>query len=190
MPEINYLWTPPAPVSLPVRGTRARFPVNRLFFVGRNYQAHAREMGTSVDKASMRPVYFTKFSAMLAESGTVANARSHANTDEHLARPRGRNGGTTVVGQRPGADHGRISHPAGAFSGEAAGRRSRREVSAAVPRDRAYGSHPHFGGQRQRSALVALLQAFQLLCPTLSDKMAVGHLRQAIRPRIGIGFRP
>ena len=72
MPEINYLWTPPAPVSLPVRGTRARFPVNRLFFVGRNYQAHAREMGTSVDKASMRPVYFTKFSAMLAESGTVA----------------------------------------------------------------------------------------------------------------------
>jgi fumarylpyruvate hydrolase len=72
MSEINYLWAPPAPVSLPVRGTRARFPVNRLFFVGRNYQAHAREMGTSVDKASMRPVYFTKFSAMLAESGMVA----------------------------------------------------------------------------------------------------------------------
>ena len=72
MSEINYLWAPPAPISLPVRGTRARLPVNRLFFVGRNYQAHAREMGTSVDKASMRPVYFTKFSAMLAESGTVA----------------------------------------------------------------------------------------------------------------------
>ena len=72
MSELNYLWAPPAPVSLPVRGTRARFPVNRLFFVGRNYQAHAREMGTAVDKASMRPVYFTKFSSMLAESGTVA----------------------------------------------------------------------------------------------------------------------
>lgn len=72
MPEINYLWAPPAPVSLPVRGTRARFPVNRLFFVGRNYQAHALEMGTSVDKASMRPVYFTKSAPMLAQSGTVA----------------------------------------------------------------------------------------------------------------------
>ena len=69
MPEINYLWAPPAPVSLPVRGTGARFPVNRLFFVGRNYQAHAIEMGTSVDKASMRPVYFTKSSANLALSG-------------------------------------------------------------------------------------------------------------------------
>ncbi len=72
MPDINYLWAPPAPVSLPVRGTRARFPVNRLFFVGRNYQAHALEMGTSVDKASMRPVYFTKSAPMLAQSGTVA----------------------------------------------------------------------------------------------------------------------
>lgn len=72
MADMNYLWTPPAPVSLPVRGTSKRFPVNRLFFVGRNYQAHAREMGTSVDKASMRPVYFTKFAAMLAESGSTA----------------------------------------------------------------------------------------------------------------------
>ena len=72
MAEMNYLWTPPAPVSLPVRGTSTRFPVSRLFFVGRNYQAHAREMGTSVDKASMQPVYFTKFAAMLAESGSTA----------------------------------------------------------------------------------------------------------------------
>ena len=72
MPEINYLWAPPAPVSLPVRGTGARFPVNRLFFVGRNYQAHALEMGTSVDKGSMRPVYFTKSSANLALSGSTA----------------------------------------------------------------------------------------------------------------------
>ena len=72
MPEINYLWTPPAPVSLPVRGTGARFPVNRLFFVGRNYQAHAIEMGSSVDKASMRPMYFTKSSANLALSGGTA----------------------------------------------------------------------------------------------------------------------
>lgn len=72
MPEINYLWAPPAPVSLPVCGTSARYPVNRLFFVGRNYQAHAIEMGTSVDKATMRPVYFTKSSANLALSGTTA----------------------------------------------------------------------------------------------------------------------
>ncbi len=32
----SYLWTPPPPPSLPVRGQAARLPVNRLFFVGRD----------------------------------------------------------------------------------------------------------------------------------------------------------
>ena len=40
----TYLWTPPAVRSLPVRGQQARYPINRLFFVGRNYHAHAAEM--------------------------------------------------------------------------------------------------------------------------------------------------
>ena len=35
-------------------------PVHRLFFVGRNYHAHALEMGKPVDKAVERPFYFTK----------------------------------------------------------------------------------------------------------------------------------
>ena len=69
----TYLWTPPAIPSLPVRGTTARLPVNRLFFVGRNYHAHALEMGKPVDKANARPFYFTKSAATLVETGaTVA----------------------------------------------------------------------------------------------------------------------
>jgi fumarylpyruvate hydrolase len=69
----TYLWTPPPTPSLPVRGTSARLPVNRLFFVGRNYHAHAVEMGKPVDKANERPFYFTKSSATLVETGaTVA----------------------------------------------------------------------------------------------------------------------
>ena len=35
----TYLWTPPPVYSLPVRGKTERLPVNRLFFVGRNYHA-------------------------------------------------------------------------------------------------------------------------------------------------------
>ncbi len=38
-------WAPPAPVSLPVQGQSQRAPVNRIFCVGRNYAAHAAEMG-------------------------------------------------------------------------------------------------------------------------------------------------
>lgn len=73
MSTTPYLWTPPAIPSLPVRGSAARAPVNRLFFVGRNYHAHAQEMGRPVDKANERPFYFTKSATTLVESGaTVA----------------------------------------------------------------------------------------------------------------------
>ena len=69
----TYLWTPPPVCSLPVRGTTQRLPINRLFFVGRNYHAHAVEMGRPVDKATTKPFYFTKASSTLVESGaTVA----------------------------------------------------------------------------------------------------------------------
>ena len=66
-----YLWTPPATPSLPVLGNTARFPVNRIFCVGRNYHAHAIEMGRPVDKASMKPFYFTKSPTALVESGAT-----------------------------------------------------------------------------------------------------------------------
>jgi len=69
----TYLWNPPAVASLPVRGKSERLPVNRLFFVGRNYHAHAVEMGRPVDKSLEVPFYFTKAPSTLVESGaTVA----------------------------------------------------------------------------------------------------------------------
>ncbi len=69
----DYLWTPPPVASLPVRGDSRRLPVNRLFFVGRNYHAHAVEMGRPVDKSVEQPFYFTKAPSTLVESGaTVA----------------------------------------------------------------------------------------------------------------------
>jgi fumarylpyruvate hydrolase len=76
----TYLWTPPAIASLPVRGKAERLPVNRLFFVGRNYHAHAIEMGRPVDKTVEVPFYFTKSLPTLVESGaTVAYPPGTAN---------------------------------------------------------------------------------------------------------------
>ncbi|WP_126975981.1 fumarylacetoacetate hydrolase family protein [Frigidibacter oleivorans] len=50
---------PPAPqVSLPVAGTAARFPVRRVYCVGRNYAEHAREMGHDPDREP--PFFFQK----------------------------------------------------------------------------------------------------------------------------------
>ncbi|WP_043698972.1 fumarylacetoacetate hydrolase family protein [Tepidimonas taiwanensis] len=65
------LWPPPEPVSLTVRDRDIRLPVRRLFFVGRNYHAHAREMGVTIDKATTQPFYFTKSALHLVPSGTM-----------------------------------------------------------------------------------------------------------------------
>lgn len=68
----NFLWTPPAVASVAVRNLDARLPVNRLFFVGRNYHAHANEMGRPVDKSVERPFYFTKSpQTLLADGATL-----------------------------------------------------------------------------------------------------------------------
>lgn len=69
----TYIFTPPAIPSLPIRGKSERFPINRIFCVGRNYHAHAVEMGKPVDKSVERPFYFTKSPSSLMVSGaTVA----------------------------------------------------------------------------------------------------------------------
>ena len=38
-------------VAAPVRGRSERLPIGRIFCVGRNYDAHAREMGVPVEGA-------------------------------------------------------------------------------------------------------------------------------------------
>lgn len=71
MTQTNYLWSPPPVYSLPVHGSKARYPVNRIFCVGRNYHAHAIEMGVPVDKTTAQPFYFTKAASTLVESGAT-----------------------------------------------------------------------------------------------------------------------
>lgn len=45
-------------VALPIVGSDARFPVRRVYCVGRNYAAHAREMGFDPDREP--PFFFCK----------------------------------------------------------------------------------------------------------------------------------
>jgi fumarylpyruvate hydrolase len=42
---MSFVFTPPAVVSVPVVGSEDRFPVHRIYCVGRNYEEHAKEMG-------------------------------------------------------------------------------------------------------------------------------------------------
>jgi fumarylpyruvate hydrolase len=53
----------PPPVLLPVGDGAVSFPVNRIFCVGRNYAAHAREMGHDPDREP--PFFFAKHATYL-----------------------------------------------------------------------------------------------------------------------------
>lgn len=67
---MNYIIAPPAIPSLPVIDSDQRFPIRRVFCIGRNYAEHAREMGASVDKSS--PMFFCKpADAVLADGVDV-----------------------------------------------------------------------------------------------------------------------
>ena len=54
----NYVFAPPATVSVGVVGESARYPVRRIYCVGRNYAEHAREMGHDPDREL--PFFFQK----------------------------------------------------------------------------------------------------------------------------------
>jgi fumarylpyruvate hydrolase len=54
---MQYLFTPPAVVSVPVVGKTEQFPVHRIYCVGRNYEEHAKEMGGPGREA---PFFFMK----------------------------------------------------------------------------------------------------------------------------------
>ena len=59
---------PPA-FTIPVNGETAAYPVARIFCVGRNYAAHAKEMGHEVDREN--PFYFTKSPAHAIHTGAT-----------------------------------------------------------------------------------------------------------------------
>lgn len=55
---MSYVFPPQAPVGIPVAGSADLFPVRRVYCVGRNYAAHAREMGFDPDREP--PFFFCK----------------------------------------------------------------------------------------------------------------------------------
>jgi fumarylpyruvate hydrolase len=55
-------------VTLPVTGRPERFPVRRIFCVGRNYAEHIKEMGGDPDAEP--PFFFTKPADAVVESGS------------------------------------------------------------------------------------------------------------------------
>lgn len=65
-----YVFPPPSVLFLPVFGSEDRFPLRRVFCIGRNYADHAKEMGAEINRAE--PVFFLKpADAVVPQGGQV-----------------------------------------------------------------------------------------------------------------------
>ena len=64
---MEFVIAPPPQPSLPVRGAEGRFPIHRIYCVGRNYAAHAVEMGHDPDREP--PFFFQKNPDTIVPSG-------------------------------------------------------------------------------------------------------------------------
>src|SRR3546814_14733516 len=65
---MDYVIAAPPQVSLEIAGESARFPVRRIFCVGRNYAAHIREMGGDERDP---PFYFCKPADAIVPTGSA-----------------------------------------------------------------------------------------------------------------------
>jgi fumarylpyruvate hydrolase len=63
----DLLFSPPPVLAASVRGIERKVPIRRIFCVGRNYEAHAKEMGVAADREA--PFWFTKASEDHVPSG-------------------------------------------------------------------------------------------------------------------------
>ena len=76
----DYVIAPPATAYVPVAGG-GRFPVRRVFCVGRNYAEHAREMGHDPDREA--PFFFTKPADSLVIGGADMAYPTHTKELHH-----------------------------------------------------------------------------------------------------------
>ena len=83
---MSFVFPPPAPVSVPVVGRAERFPVARVYCVGRNYEEHAKEMGFTGREP---PFFFMKPADALVvidagQTGTIPYARQTRNLHHEI----------------------------------------------------------------------------------------------------------
>jgi len=99
----GFVITPPAIPALAIAGSDQTFPVRRVFCVGRNYAAHAREMGS--DPSREPPFFFTKpADAVVPASGSVPYPSSTAELHHEVELVVALKGGGTDIAPEQALD--------------------------------------------------------------------------------------
>jgi fumarylpyruvate hydrolase len=80
---MSFVFPPPAAPSVEIKGRAERFPVHRIYCVGRNYAAHAREMG--MDPEREPPFFFSKpADAIVPNNATIPYPSRTANLHHEI----------------------------------------------------------------------------------------------------------
>lgn len=64
---MEFAFEPAEPVSLPIRDSNTRFPVRRIYCIGKNYAKHVVEMGG--DASRSEPIFFAKAAETIVQNG-------------------------------------------------------------------------------------------------------------------------
>jgi fumarylpyruvate hydrolase len=80
---MKYVFEPEQQIAVPVIGREEQFPVRRVYCVGRNYAAHAREMGFDPDREP--PFFFCKpdNSVVVVKPGTTGTIAYPPGTSDY-----------------------------------------------------------------------------------------------------------
>ncbi|MCA8885542.1 MAG: fumarylacetoacetate hydrolase family protein [Hyphomonadaceae bacterium] len=78
---MSFAIAPPPQPSVAIAASDQRFPVRRIFCVGRNYADHVREMGN--DPKSEPPLFFSKPADAVVESGAAIAYPSNTSNLHH-----------------------------------------------------------------------------------------------------------
>jgi fumarylpyruvate hydrolase len=99
---MSFAFTPTPPVSLPIAGSDARFPVHRVYCVGRNYAEHVKEMGGEVGRDP--PFFFAKPPDALVTDGRFPYPALSSDVHHEVELVVALGPGTTVFGHAVGLD--------------------------------------------------------------------------------------
>ncbi len=123
----DLIFAAPLPVTVAVAGSALRFPVRRIFCVGRNYAEHSREMGG--DPGVEAPFFFTKPADTVVASGAIIPFPSATTNLHHEAE--------LVVALGKGGANIRAEDASDLIWGHAAGNDlTRRDLQAQAKADR------------------------------------------------------
>lgn len=78
---MKHAFTPAPQPSVAIAGSDERFPVHRIYCIGRNYADHAKEMGMPVERGT--PLFFCKPADALVEDGATIPYPSATNDLHH-----------------------------------------------------------------------------------------------------------